>query len=502
MKPFLLGSPVSVLDLSQVASGCRAARLPPSARARVARARRVLEGVIASGEPVYGVNTGFGQLASRRIPPEAIRTLQVNLVRSHACGVGAPLSPETARAIVFLRANELARGYSGCRPELVEFLVRLLSRGIVPVIPSRGSVGASGDLAPLAHAALVLLGEGRARVQTGGRWSAEMSAARALGLAGLQPMRLEAKEGLSLVNGTQAMQAVGALALFQARLVAAAADLAGAMSLEAIRGTPVAYEEALVRLKPHPGQMRVASRLRSLLEGSEIRESHRVGDVRVQDPYSFRCIPQVHGAVQESLEFAVAAVEREMRGVTDNPVVIGRRLVSGGNFHGQALSAAFDLAAIALTTLGNIAERRIAQLVSGGHGLPAFLADKPGLESGFMIAQVAAAALASENKVLAHPASIDTIPTSADQEDFVSMGMAAALKLETVLAHAAQIVAIELLAAARAVERRWPLRPGRGVQRGVERLRSEVPDGRGDAALSEALSKVKIMVLGGRFGPS
>lgn len=501
MNPFLLGGKVGISDVVDVARRFRRVSLPGSAAARVRAANRALRRAAASGKPVYGVNTGFGELASRRIPPGESVRLQYNLVRSHACGVGEPLGPEESRAMLFLRANELARGYSGCRVELVAHLAGMLNRGLCPVVPSRGSVGASGDLAPQAHAALLAIGEGEGRLWDGAhrRWGVPMPGRAALRRAGLKGCRLDAKEGLSLINGTQAMQAVSALALDRARNVLAAANLAGAMSLEGIRGTPAPYDEALARLKPHPGQLWAAKDLRGLLAGSEIRESHREGDPRVQDPYSLRCIPQVHGAVKDALDFALRTLHIEMGGVTDNPVLIGTRVLSGGNFHGQALALSCDAACIALAALGNISERRTFQLILGHNGLPPFLALHPGLESGYMIAQVVAAALASENKGLAVPASADSIPTSADKEDFVSMGMGAALKLGRSADNAAQIVAIELLTAAQAVELHRPLRSGAGVERGLRRLRAEASRTLGDEAFGRRMLLIKEMVSEGRL---
>jgi len=499
MKLFLLGSRASLRDLIEVACLGRGVALPKPARARIAASRRVVEAAAVSGEPVYGINTGFGPLASKRIPPGQARELQRNFIHSHSSGVGEPLSPEASRAIIFLRANEFARGRSGCRVEVVEFLAALVNRGVSPVIPSRGSVGASGDLAPQAHAALLVLGEGKARILTKGRWGGAVSGAQALKRARLRPLVLEAKEGLTLANGTQAMQAVGGLAIHRAQRVLAAANLAGAFSLEAIRGTPVPYEEALVGLKRHPGPMWVARQLRGLLRDSEIRESHRFDDPRVQDPYSFRCIPQVHGAAADGLAFARNILEAEMESSTDNPAVVGRRIISGGNFHGQELALGFDTAAVAVATLGNVSERRMAQLVSGEHGLHPFLARDPGLESGFMIPQYAAAALASENKTLAHPASADSIPTSAGKEDFVSMGMLAALKLDRIVFNAAQIVGIELLAAAHAVELHRPLRPGTGVARALELLRRRVPRTEGDEVFSGLMERLRDLILDGYF---
>lgn len=493
--PFPLGSSPTLEDLASVARGGRKVSFPPRARSRVREARRVLLRAASSGRPVYGVNTGFGELACRRIPDDRLKTLQRNLVLSHACGVGEPLAPAEARGVLFLRANELARGHSGVRPEVVELMARMLDAGVTPVIPSRGSVGASGDLAPQAHMALVLIGEGEAFLR--GR---RMTGAEALRRADLKPAVLEAKEGLALLNGTQAMQAVGGLALERAFAVMEAAQLAGAASLEAMTGTPEPFEESIHRLKPHPGQVRAARELRSLLAGSAIRESHRENDPRVQDPYSLRCMPQVHGAVYDALAFARRTVETEFASATDNPLVADGRVISGGNFHGQALSFACDLGASALTALGNISERRVFQLISGqAPGLHPFLARDPGVESGFMIAQVAAAALASENKTLAHPASADSVPTSANKEDFVSMGMWAALKFRSVVSNAAQIVAIELLCAAQGVETHAPLKPGRGVAEGLRRLRVHVKASRGDEVLSGKMERAKELILNGSF---
>lgn len=498
MRDFLLGTRPSLRDLVEVAAMGRKVALPPAARKRVAAARALLLKRASGSETVYGVNTGFGELASRRIAPSDLEKLQVNLVRSHSSGIGEPLSPEASLAILFLRANELAYGHSGCRPELVEALAALVNAGVAPVIPSRGSVGASGDLAPQAHAALVVLGEGKARVRGRGGWGAPVKGSAALEAARVAPQVLQAKEGLCLVNGTQAMQAVGGLALHSAFRVLESAHAAGAMTLEALRGTNAPFEEALNALKPHRGQIRVAARLRWLLRDSEIRESHRHDDPRVQDPYSLRCMPQVHGAADDALRYARDAVETEMASCTDNPLVADGAIISGGNFHGQALSMAFDFAAIALAGLGGISERRTFQLICGAE-LPPFLADNPGLESGFMIPQVAAAALASENKTLAHPASADSIPTSANKEDFVSMGMGAALKLERSVRNAASIVAIELLAGAQGVELHRPLKPGAGVGEALKRVRAVAPRRKGDAAFGEPLAALAEAVLGGSF---
>lgn len=495
MTQFKLGSPVRLEDLEAVTRGGRRLSLPSAARARIQRSRAALERAADSGEAHYGVNTGFGELAGRRIAADKIRQLQRNLILSHSCGMGEPLGEAEARGIVFLRANELARGYSGCRPALVSLLAELVNRGVTPLIPSRGSVGASGDLAPQAHAALIVIGEGKAVFR-----DKTLTGAKALAAARLKPLVLEAKEGLCLINGTQAMQSVGGLAILDALRVAEAADAACAMSLEAIMGSDAPLDARIHALKPHAGQRRVAARMRGLLKGSVIRESHREGDERVQDPYSFRCAPQVHGAVLEALEGARGVVEIELRSVTDNPLIVGGRVLSGGNFHGQPLALAFDRAAAALASLAGICERRVFQVVSGGGpGLPLFLAKDPGLESGFMIAQYLAAALASELKTLAHPAAADSIPTSANKEDFVSMGMWGALKLRRAVEAAAGVVAVELLSAAQGVEAHRPLKPGRGTREALRRLRAYAARSEGDESLSEKLETVRAMVLTGAF---
>lgn len=455
----------------------------------------MLEKVLASGRTLYGVNTGFGELASTRIDATRLAALQVNLVRSHACGVGEPLSEREARGILFLRLNELARGFSGSRPALVRHLHAMLSAGIVPFIPSRGSVGASGDLAPQAHLALAVIGEGEVFYR--GR---RMPTAQAFKRAGLKPLALSAKEGLALLNGTQAMQSVGGFALRDADRVWNAANLACAASLEALTGTPDPYGEDIQRLKPHPGQLRAGRELRRLLAGSEIRRSHAVDDPRVQDSYSLRCAPQIHGAVRDRLDESRRVVEVEMRSATDNPLVVGGRVVSGGNFHGQALAFAFDGAALALTALANVSERRAFQVTAGtAPRLKPFLARDPGVESGWMIPQYVAAALASENKALAHPASADSVPTSAGKEDFVSMGMGAALKLKAVVANAAQVVAIELCAASQGIDFHRPLKSGARVERGLAILRRRVKPTRGDESTSARLQAAQEMILAGEF---
>jgi len=460
MRPIELdGTSLTLDDLGRVAIEGVPCRLGPAARERVAAGRRAVDAVLATGEAVYGLNTGFGDLARVRIPPDRLASLQERLLRSHAAGVGEPLPDPAVRAMLALRANTLGRGHSGVRPELVDGLLALLEHGILPLVPSQGSVGASGDLAPLAHLALPLVGRGRVR-----RRGREEDAAAALAAAGLAPLELAPKEGLALINGTQAMTALLALAALEARRLVRAADLVGALSTDALRGTDAAFDERLHRLRPHPGQQASAANLWRLLQGSPIRESHRVGDLRVQDPYSLRCMPQVHGAVRDVLADVERKLAIEMNAVTDNPLVFpdgdgGGELVSGGNFHGEPMAIAADVLAIGLAELASISERRTEKLTNTAFsGLPPFLVEEAGLNSGFMIAQVAAAALVADNKILCHPASVDSIPTSADTEDHVSMGMGAALKLGRVVANARRVLAVELAAAAQGIDLLRPLR--------------------------------------------
>jgi histidine ammonia-lyase len=483
------GQRLSLAQVASVAQGAEEVRLAAGARERVERARRIVRKILDEGRVVYGVNTGFGKLSDVHIQPTELRQLQLNLVRSHACGVGPALSESETRALVLLRANVLALGYSGARAEVVEMLVAMLERGVHPLIPEKGSVGASGDLAPLAHLALVVIGEGEA-VYRGER----MTGAEALKRAGLVPLQLEAKEGLALLNGTQAMCAVGSLALHRALRLVQLADVAGAMTLEALKGTPAAFDERIHMGRPHPGQTAAAAHLRELLRESEIRNSHLENDPRVQDAYSLRCMPQVHGAVRSALEHAREIVETETGSATDNPLVFAEseEVISGGNFHGAPLALALDYAALALTDLASICERRIERLVNPdlNEGLPAFLTAQPGMSSGFMIAQVTAVALLGEMKVLAHPASIDNLPTSGGKEDHVSMGMTAALKLRTIVENAEHVIAIELLAAAEGLEYRAPLLPGRGVQRAYRQVRARVPRLQQDRALAPDIQQM------------
>jgi len=466
------------------------ATLDPGAVEGIHASRAVIDGVLKRGETAYGVNTGFGKLSDVRIEPGDVRALQRNLVRSHACGLGDPLPEDEVRAMLLLRANVLAKGLSGVRVEVVERLIALLNFRIHPVVPSRGSVGASGDLAPLAHLALALMGEGV--VLSGGR---EMPAPMALLQVGLAPLTLEAKEGLALLNGTQAITGVGGLALERAVRVAELADLAGAMTLEALKGTPTPFDERIHGVRPHPGQMAAAKHLRALLEESEIRESHRLNDPRVQDAYCLRCMPQVHGAVRDGLANARATLEIETGAATDNPLVFGEgEILAGGNFHGAPLALQLDAAAIAMTTLMGIAERRIDRLVNPdiNEGLPPFLSKTPGVSSGLMLAHVAAAALLNEAKVLAHPA-------SGGKEDHVSMGMTAALKFRQVVGNAERLLAIELLCAAQGLEYRAPLKPARAVGEALSLIRQVVRPLEEDRVLSGDIEALALAVRTARF---
>ncbi|MGH9457832.1 MAG: histidine ammonia-lyase [Thermoanaerobaculia bacterium] len=453
--------------LERIARGEAVAGLDPAARERMSASRAVVDRCVAEGRTVYGVTTGFGVFADVAISPENRIELQRNLILSHCAGVGDPLQPAVVRAMMALRANALARGLSGIRPEVVEVLLRVLESGIVPVIPSQGSVGASGDLAPLAHLAAAMMGVGEAWVD-GERFTAD----EALRRRGIELVVFEAKEGLAMINGTQAICAIGGLALAEARRLADLADLFAAMTLDALQGTDAAFDARIHEARPHDGQREVARRMRALLAGSGIRESHRDCG-KVQDAYSLRCIPQVHGAVRDALAFAVRTFEIEMNAATDNPLVFAEGdVVSGGNFHGAPVALASDFAAVAMTDLASISERRIERLVNPSlSDLPPFLVREGGLHSGFMMAQVTAAALVSESKALAHPASVDSIPTSANKEDHVSMGTIAARKLAAIVENAAHVLAIEGICAAQALEFRRPLRSSEAVERAYSRIR-------------------------------
>lgn len=492
----LHGDRLTLEDIGRVAAtdGPRV-RLAAEARTRVEAARAVVERAIADGRVVYGLNTGFGYLSDVVIPADRIQELQENLIRSHAGGVGAPLSEAETRAVTLLRANVLARGHSGVRPTVIEALVALLNEGVHPVIPERGSVGASGDLAPLSHLALVLLGEGEA-VYRGER----MTGAEALGRAGLKPLRLEAKEGLALNNGTQVQTGIGALALLAAERAVDTAEVAGATSLEALRGTPDAFDEVIQRARPQPGQVESAARLRKLLADSEIRESHRLNDPRVQDAYSLRCMPQVHGAARQAMGYVRQVLEVESNSATDNPLIFPEdgRILSGGNFHGQPVAQALDLLAIACADLASISERRLARLVDPALSeLPAFLTREPGLSSGLMMAQIVAASLVTEAKLRAQPASVDSIPTDANKEDHVSMGVAAALKARDAVGLLETVLALELLAGAQALEFLAPLRPGKGVEAARALVREVVPPLERDRVLAPDIAAVESLVRSG-----
>lgn len=478
----LNGRDLTLAAVERVARGLESASLAASARRGMEASRQTILDLVASGEPVYGVNTGFGDLASERIDAADTRSLQERLLLSHAAGVGQALPDDVVRGMLLLRANTLVRGHSGVRVELVEGLLALLNNGVLPLVPRKGSVGASGDLAPLAHLALPLVGRGKVVVEGVVRESSE-----ALAEAGLEPLVLEPKEGLALINGTQAMTASLALSAIDARTLVRLSDLVGALSTDAFRGTDSCFEARVHELRPHPGQLRSAANLWGLLQGSEIRESHRIDDLRVQDPYSFRCMPQVHGAARDVLTDTVRKLEVEMNAVTDNPVVFPDtgEVFSAGNFHGEPIAMAADFLAIALAELGSISERRIEKLTYPAFSnLPAFLVEDAGLNSGFMLAHVTAAALASENKGLAHPASVDSIPTSADKEDHVSMGQTAALKLRRTVRNVRRILAIELLAAAQGVDLLRPLRSSPRLERLYEQVREVVPMWREDRVMA------------------
>src|SRR5689334_16368444 len=494
----LSGQTLSLSQIADVAYGNERVQVAATARTRMAASRKVIDDIVTRDAVVYGVNTGFGKLADVRIPRNDIEALQLNLVRSHACGIGDPLSEPEVRAMMLLRANVLALGFSGIRPETVDLLCEMLNHRVHPVVPEKGSVGASGDLAPLAHLALGLIGEGEAFVD-----GKRMSGTDALKKAKLKPAELGAKEGLALLNGTQAMHAVGGLSILRAKRLANLADVAGAMTLEGLRDTPAAFDARLQDARPHAGQTAAAAHLRSLLEKSEIRESHRKDDPRVQDAYSIRCMPQVHGAVRDVLAHCEQVLKIESASATDNPLVFAKtnEVISGGNFHGAPLAMAFDYAAIAVTDLMNICERRIDRLTNPdkSEGLPAFLARKPGGESGFMVAEVAAAALVNEARVLAHPASSDNVTTSGGKEDHVWMVMTAAWKLRSIVDLAENILAIELLAAAEALEHRHPLKAGKGVERAFKLVRQIAPKLTKDRPLSNDIAQVAEQIRSGKF---
>jgi histidine ammonia-lyase len=488
----LTGEDLTAAEVWEVAVEGVAVELDETAREKMRAAREVVEAAAASPEHTYGVNTGFGRFVNRPIAPELVEELQLRLLRSHACGVGEPYPDEIVRAAIAMRANTLAKGYSGTRVEIAELLLEMLARGVLPHVPSRGSVGASGDLAPLAHLALPLVGEGRARVD-----GELLDGREALTRVGLEPVTLRAKEGLSLVNGTQFMGAFAALGSVRARRLARSADVACALSIEALQASRAAFMPRVHDVRPLPGQAASAANILGLLEGSAIMESHRWCD-RVQDAYSLRCAPQVHGAARDLLDYTERTTAVELNAATDNPLVFAEdaELVSNGNFHGQPLGFALDALAMAVSELANISERRTERLVNPAlsDGLPAFLAPDGGLNSGFMIPQYVAASLVSENKALCHPASVDSIPTSAGQEDHVAMGNASGLKAWQVLANAEAVIAIELLAAAQAVEFLAPLTPAPGTDAARRFVRSLSPRVRQDRRLDEDIAAVAAAV--------
>lgn len=481
----LAGGPLALDDVERVARHRGEVSLAPGALERLRAGRTFVDRLAAGSEPIYGITTGVGKLKDVVIPPAERAALQRNLVLSHAAGVGAPLGEAETRAMLLLLAGSLARGASGVRPLVVETLVGCLNRGVLPVVPEQGSVGSSGDLAPLAHVAACLIGEGQA-------WSdgRRVPAREALSAAGVSPLTLETKEGLALLNGTHLMAGLGALAVLDAGRLARLADVAGAMSLEALMGTNAAFDARIHALRPHPGQQSVAANLRALTAESGVIESHR-DCTRVQDAYSLRCMPQVHGSAREAIGFARAIVERELGAVSDNPLVFPAdgAVLSGGNFHGEILGLALDTLAIGLAQLASISERRCDRLVNPltNEGLPAFLAHGGGVNSGYMIAQYTAAALVAELKTLAHPASVDSIPTSGLQEDYNSMGAGAALKVRRAVALARQVLAIEMLLAAQALDLRAPLVPGRGSRAARDAVRRRIAPLTGDRYLKADL---------------
>jgi histidine ammonia-lyase len=506
----LVGRHLTLESLEDVAVRGRRVAFDAYGRSRVVASRAAVDAIAAAGDGgprVYGVNTGFGALSETRISAQDVRQLQKNLVRSHSTGVGPDLGVPEVRGMMLLRAQVLALGCSGVRPELVDVLLAMLNGRVHPRIPAQGSVGASGDLAPLAHLALAMIGEGEARLGglPGDAESASelLPSAEAMRRAGVSPVVLEAKEGLALINGTQYMASLGTLALLEAERLCMIADVAGAMSLEALKGSSRPFDERLQSARPHPGQATVAANMRSLLAESEIMESHKHCG-KVQDAYSLRCIPQVHGATRDALAWVRAVLEREADSVTDNPSVFlrddgGADILSGGNFHGQPLALALDLAAMAVAELANISERRVEQLVNPAlsTGLTAFLAPASGLHSGFMIAQVASASLVSENKILCHPASVDSIPSSAGKEDHVSMGSVSARKLQQVVANVRNALAIEILTAAAGLDQRAPLTPSRGVAAAHAAVRARVAPLTEDRPLYRDIASVSDMIAAG-----
>ncbi|MGI5852793.1 MAG: histidine ammonia-lyase [Bacillota bacterium] len=496
MELTLNGTGLTLADVIAVAYHKKRVTIADEAWRKVEQARAFVERQIAEKRVVYGVTTGFGKFSEVSISADATEELQRNLIRSHACGVGRPFPVQVVRTMMLLRTNALVQGHSGVRRETLELLLGMINNDIHPVIPEQGSVGASGDLCPLAHLVLVMIGEGQA--ETGGQI---MDGGAALAKHGLKPIRLGAKEGLALINGTQMMNAVGALALHKAQILAKTADIAAALSWEALRGTDAAYDAKVHALRPHAGQSLVASNLRRLVADSAIRKSH-INCPKVQDAYSLRCVPQVHGASRDALGYVTNVINIEMNSVTDNPLLFPEQgeVISGGNFHGQPLALALDFLGIALAEWANISERRTERLVNPAlSGLPAFLTAEGGLNSGMMIAQYTAAALVSENKVLAHPACVDSIPTSANQEDHVSMGSIAARKANQIAGHLASVLAIEVMAACQGIEFCKPLQPGIGTSAAYRAVRAEVAPLVEDRPLYSDIAAITDLITSGRL---
>jgi histidine ammonia-lyase len=490
------GNTLSLESMRRIVEENEPVELAPSARKKLNETRAHVDKAALAGERVYSINTGFGVLSKVRIPDDKLDQLQVNLIRSHCAGVGEPHTEKESRAILLLRANVLAKGFSGVRAEVADALIALLNHRIHPVIPTKGSVGASGDLAPLAHLAAVLIGEGEAFVD-----GKRLPGGQALQNAGLKPVRLAPKEGLSLINGTQQMTAMGALLLLRAEALAELADLVCATSLDGVLGTPRAYEAWVHATRPFPGQVASAKRLKALMQGSEIYQSHRTCD-RVQDPYSFRCAPQVHGACRDLFSFVRNTLQIEMNAATDNPLVesVSGEIISQGNFHGQPIAFALDILAMGLAELGSLSERRIAKLIDPSYSeLPCFLVMNEGLNSGFMIAHVTAAALVAESKLLTHPASTDSIPTNNEKEDHVSMGPLGARKAKTILENTETILAIEMLAASQALEFRKPLKPGVGPDWLWSEIRKRVPALVEDRALTPDIEGITHCIRSGEL---
>jgi histidine ammonia-lyase len=488
------GDHLSLENVEEVAFGGAKVRIHPRAASKIRRCRRYVEKIVDQGKTVYGINTGFGSLCRKRIGKKDIEKLHENLILSHAISVGPVFSEEEVRAIMLLRANVLAKGFSGVRLEVVQTLVEMLNKGLHPMIPEKGSVGASGDLAPLAFMALPLIGKGWVFYQ-----NRLMEGKKALRKAGVSPLKLAAKEGLALINGTCVMTAIGVLSLLKTERLAELADMAGAMSLEAVLATPAAFDSNIQKVRRHTGQRRSAENLVRLIQGSQIREFHK-DCTRVQDPYSFRCMPQVHGAVRDTLSYVRSVLETEINSATDNPLIFPEqnKVISAGNFHGEPVALALDFMSIAASELASISERRIAALMNPAiSDLPAFLTKEPGLNSGFMMAQTTAASLVSENKCLSHPASVDSIPTSNDQEDHVSMGTIAARKAREVVNNTEEVLAIEFLAASQGIDFRAPLKPGEIIHRIHRRIRKCVPSLTEDRLLVIDLVKMKELMRRG-----